>query len=66
MTISRAKKLITQSNPDPDKVRRMIECLKSESNYIQMCMDKGLRDIESGEKSINEISGLINELENKL
>ncbi len=44
----------------------MIECLKSESDYIQMCIDKGLRDIESGEKSINEISGLVNELEDKL
>jgi hypothetical protein len=66
MTISRARNLISQSNPDPDKVRRMIECLKSESDYIQMCIDKGLRDIESGEKSINEISGLVNELEDKL
>jgi len=44
----------------------MIECLKSESTYIQMCMDKGLRDLESGQESIDEISNLINELEQKL
>ncbi len=66
MTISRARNLINQSNPDPDKVKRMIECLKSESDYIQMCIDKRLRDLGSGEESIKEIAGLINDLENKL
>jgi len=66
MTISRAENLISQSNPDPNKVKRVIECLKWESSYVQNCMDKGSRDLESGEEVIAEIFSLISQLEKKL
>ncbi len=66
MTISRAQDLINQLNPDPNKVKIIIECLRWESIYVQECMDKGTRDLESGEKVVNEIAGLISQLEQKL
>ena len=66
MTISRAKTLINELNPNPEKVKRLIECLRWESSYVQECIDKGSRDLESGEKVIAEISGLISQLETKL
>lgn len=66
MTISKAKALINELNPDPNKVRRIIECLRWESSYVQECMDKGSRDLESGEEVRAEISSLISQLETKL
>jgi len=66
MTISKAKALINELNPDPNKVKRIIECLRWESSYVQECMDKGSRDLESGEEVRAEISSLISQLETKL
>ena len=66
MTISRARDLINQLNPDSNKVKRVIECLRWESSYVQECMDKGSRDLESGKEVVDEIAGLISELEQKL
>ena len=66
MTISRGRELVSQSNPDPNKVKRLVECLRWESSYIQECIDKGHRDQKSGEEAIKEISTLISELEQKL
>jgi len=66
MTIARGRELANQFNPDPQNVRRIIECLKWESSYIQNCIDKGLRNLESGERDVKEISNLISELEKKL
>jgi len=66
MTISRGRELANQSNPDPNKVKRIIECLKWEFSYVQECIDKGSRDLNSGKKVMEEISALINNLEKKL
>lgn len=58
--------MASQLNPDPNKVKRVIECLKWESDYIRECIDKGFYDLSEGEKVIEEISSLINDLEGKL
>lgn len=66
MAISRGRELANQLNPDPQKVRRIIECLRWESSYVQDCIDKGSRELDSGEQVIKEISDLITQLEKKL
>jgi hypothetical protein len=66
MTISRGRDLASQLNPDPNKVRRVIECLRWESSYVQECISKGSYELEAGEQVVKEISGLIKELEKKI
>jgi hypothetical protein len=66
MTISRGQQLLGELNPDPNKVKRIIECLRWESSYVQECINKGSRDLDSGQEVIKEISELIKNLEKKL
>ena len=66
MTISRGQQLLGELNPDPNKVKRIIECLRWESSYVQECINKGSRDLDPGQEVIKEISELIKNLEKKL
>jgi len=66
MTISRGQQLLGELNPNPNKVKRIIECLRWESSYVQECINKGSRDLDSGQEVIKEISELIKNLEKKL
>jgi len=66
MTISRGRDLASQLNPDPNKVRRVIECLRWESSYVQECISKGSYELNAGRQVVEEISSLISDLEKKL
>lgn len=66
MTISRGQQLLGELNAAPNKVKRIIECLRWESSYVQECINKGSRDLDPGQEVIKEISELIKNLEKKL
>jgi len=66
MAISRGRELASQSNPDPNEVRKSIAALHKDLNYVQKCINANLRDCVSGEATIKEISDLIQQLEQKL
>jgi hypothetical protein len=66
MAISRGQQLLEQSNPNPDEIRKSIEALTVEAEYIRKCIKAGLRDYDSGQKSIVEITGIIQQLQQKL
>lgn len=66
MAISRGRELAQQLNPDPNEVRKSITALRSDSEHVRKCIKAGLRDYDSGQATINEISELIKELEKKL
>jgi DNA-binding NarL/FixJ family response regulator len=66
MAISRGRELASQQNPNPDEVRKSIAALKTDSEHVRKCIKAGLRDYDSGQAAIDEISALIQELEQKL
>jgi DNA-binding NarL/FixJ family response regulator len=66
MAISRGRELVSQSNPDPNEVRKSIAALRKDLNYVQKCINAGVRNYISGEATIKEISKLIQQLEQKL
>jgi hypothetical protein len=66
MAISRGRELASQSQPDPNEVRKSIAALKKDASHVQKCMNAGLREYSSGEAVIKEISDLIEQLEQKL
>jgi len=66
MAISRGKFLLSVFNPDPEDVRKSITALKLDAEYVQKCMNAGLRDWRSGEETVKEINTIIQELEKKL
>ena len=66
MAISRGKELASQSQPDPNEVRKSIAALNKDASHVQKCMNAGLRDCASGQTVINEISDLIEQLKQKL
>jgi septal ring factor EnvC (AmiA/AmiB activator) len=66
MAITTAQKLLAKSNVTRQELTNSIAALNKEKKYIQKCIDAQLRDRESGNSNIDEISGLINSLEAKL
>lgn len=66
MAISRGRELASQFQPDPDEVRKSIAALKKDASHVQKCINAGLREFSSGESVIQEIVGLIEQLEQKL
>jgi len=66
MAISRGRNLLNQLKPDANEIKKSIEALRIDANHIQKCMNAGLRDYLEGEKTIKEISELIQQLEQKL
>ena len=66
MAVSRGKALLNQSNPDPDEVARSITALETDKNHIRKCIKAGLRDYDSGQAAIDEISEMIRQLKQKL
>jgi hypothetical protein len=66
MAISRGRDLVSQSNPDPNEVRKSIAALEKDSSHVQKCINAGLRDYSSGQAVISEISDLISQLKEKL
>jgi len=66
MAIQQAKDLLTKSDATVQELRTSIAKLKVEKWYVQECIDRGLRESESGNIVINEISTLIKNLEEKI
>jgi DNA-binding NarL/FixJ family response regulator len=66
MAISRGRELVNQSNPNPDDVRKSIAALRTDANHVRKCIKAGLRDYDSGQAAIDEISSIIQQLEKKL
>ena len=66
MTIQRGEDLLNQSNPSADEIQRSINALDWDRQYVQNSITVGLRDKDSGQENIDEISDLIQKLEDKL
>ena len=66
MTIQRGKDLLNQLNPSADELRRSIDALAWDRQYVQNSIIIGLRDKDSGQENIDEISDLIEKLQDKL
>lgn len=66
MTIQRGKDLLNQLNPSADEIQRSINALDWDRQYVQNSITIGLRDKDSGQENIDEISDLIQKLEDKL
>ena len=66
MAISRGRELASQQAPNPDEVRKSISALKTDSEHVRKCIKAGLRDYDSGQAAIDEISSIIQQLEQKL
>lgn len=66
MAISRGRELLKQSNPEPDQVIKSIAALEKDASHVQKCMNAGLREWNSGQAVIDEISSLIEQLNQKL
>ena len=66
MAVSRGRALLSQSNPNPDEITKSITALKVDADHIRKCIKAGLRDYDSGQAAIDEINGLIQQLEQKL
>jgi uncharacterized protein YlaN (UPF0358 family) len=66
MAISRGRELVSQSNPNPDEVKKSIAALKKDADHIRKCIKANLRDYDSGQAVIDEISDLIQQLTQKL
>lgn len=66
MAISRGRELVNHSNPDADDIRKSIAALKVDASHIRKCIKAGLRDYDSGQAAIDEISSLIQQLEQRL
>lgn len=66
MTIQRGNDLLNQSNPKADELRKSIAALKWQRQYVQKSMDIGIRDKESGQENVDEMSDLIGKLEEKV
>jgi DNA-binding NarL/FixJ family response regulator len=65
MAVSRGRALLKQSNPDPNEIAKSITALKTDADHIRKCIKAGLRDYDSGQESIDEITSLIKQLEEK-
>jgi septal ring factor EnvC (AmiA/AmiB activator) len=66
MAITTGRNLLARSNVTRQELTNSIAALNKEKNYIQKCIYAQLRDRESGNSDIDEISELIQQLEAKL
>jgi len=66
MAISRGRELLRQVSPDANEIKKSIEALEKDKSHVRKCIKAGLRDYDSGQASIDEISGLIEQLKQKL
>jgi len=65
MTIQRGRDLLNQSNPNANDLQKSIVALKQEMQYVQNCIKLGFREQLAGDKTVQEISDLIQQLEQK-
>jgi hypothetical protein len=66
MAVSRGIELLGQSNPNPDEVKKSIAALRKDADHIRKCIKANLRDYDSGQADIDRISGLIQQLQEKI
>lgn len=66
MTIQRGKDLLNQSNPNASDLRKSIAALEQEKKYVINCVELGFREKTAGDATVQEISTLIKDLEEKL
>jgi hypothetical protein len=66
MAITTGKNLLAKSTATRQELTNSIAALNKEKEYIQKCINAQLRDRESGNSNIDEISELIQQLEAKL
>jgi hypothetical protein len=65
MTIQRGKDLLNQSNPSASELRKSIRALEQEKQYVMNCVELGFREKTAGDATVQEISTLIKDLEEK-
>jgi septal ring factor EnvC (AmiA/AmiB activator) len=66
MAITTGRSLLAKTNATRQELMNSIAALNTERNYIQKCINAQLRDRDSGNENIQEISTLIQDLEAKL
>jgi septal ring factor EnvC (AmiA/AmiB activator) len=66
MAVSRGRELLNQSNPDPAQVEKSIAALEKDAEHIRKCIKANLRDYDSGQAAIDEITDIIQQLQGKL
>lgn len=66
MTIQRGKDLLDQSNPSTNELRKAILSLQREKKYVENCIELGFREKSAGDATVQEISFLVEALEEKL
>jgi hypothetical protein len=65
MTIQRGKDLLNQSNPSLSELQRSITALEQEKKYVINAVELGFREKTAGDATVQEISTLIKDLEEK-
>lgn len=66
MTIQKAKELLERSNPSVNEIQRCLKALMWDRQYVQNSITLGIRNKESGQENIDELSDLIEKLQEKL
>ena len=66
MAVSRGRQLLAQDNPHPDDIKKSIAALEKDANHVRKCIKAGLRDYDSGQAAIDEITDIIQQLEERL
>jgi hypothetical protein len=66
MTIQRGRDLLSQSNPSASDLKKSITALEQERQYVMNCVELGFREKTAGDATVEEISALIDDLEEKL
>ena len=66
MAVSRGRQLLSQPNPNPEEIQKSIAALKVDADHIRKCIKAGLRGYDSGQEAIDEISKIIQQLQQKL
>ena len=66
MAISRGRELLNQLSPDSNQVRKSIAALEKDADHVRRCINANLRDYDSGQAAIDEITNLIQQLKQKL
>ncbi|WP_445173792.1 hypothetical protein [Microcoleus sp.] len=66
MTIQKGRELLEKPSPTANEIQKCINALTWDKQYLQNSITLGVRDKDSGQENINEISDLIQKLEKKL
>jgi predicted nucleotide-binding protein (sugar kinase/HSP70/actin superfamily) len=65
MAIQRGRDLLEKSDATAEEIEKSISALNLDSEYVRKCVNAGLRDGDSGRKTIKEIADLVEQLKEK-